>query len=270
MENNTLSKREGHFVAQKPVVDSEESAKGNMFPLESVRCTLFAMNRRLADHRIRSTCRELMASGARLTGRGLRRELRERYGAVGQTARVFQIWREESAASQAPAVPADVAQMAERLHAAETAAADEQSPSGAGRAARGSPSNALGHGNRRPAAAVAGSAPIRRRDSQTPRPGHATYRRTPRRSPATGATGVTRPTGTPAGARRNARRPHRVVERHRRRRDHSRGKPTHALRPCSRRRFERTKESAHSSPTLPPSPVLRNAKGRGTKSLSQE
>ena len=82
------------------------------------------MNRRLADHRIRSTCRELLASGARLTGRGLRRELRDRYGAVGKTARVFQIWREESAASQAtPAVPADVAQMAERLHAAETAAA---------------------------------------------------------------------------------------------------------------------------------------------------
>ena len=94
-----------------------------MFPLKSVRCTLFAMNRRLADHRIRSTCRELLASGARLTGRGLRRALRDRYGAVGQTARVFQIWREESAASQAPAVPADVAQMAERLHAAETAAA---------------------------------------------------------------------------------------------------------------------------------------------------
>jgi hypothetical protein len=84
------------------------------------------MNRRLADHRIRSTCRELMASGARLTGRGLRRELRERYGAVGQTARVFQIWREESAASQAPAVPADVAQMAERLHAAETAAGENK------------------------------------------------------------------------------------------------------------------------------------------------
>jgi hypothetical protein len=84
------------------------------------------MNRRLADHRIRSTCRELLASGARLTGRRLRRELRERYGAVGQTARVFQIWREESAASQAPAVPPDVAQMAERLHAAETAAAENK------------------------------------------------------------------------------------------------------------------------------------------------
>lgn len=81
------------------------------------------MNRRLADHRIRTTCRELLASGASLTGRGLRRELRTRYGAVGKTARVFEIWREETAVRQAPEVPADVAQMAERMNAAETAAA---------------------------------------------------------------------------------------------------------------------------------------------------
>jgi hypothetical protein len=94
-----------------------------MLLLEYVRCTLVAMNRRLADHRIRTTCRELLASGARLSGRGLRRELRTRYGAVGKTARVFEIWREETAASQAPEVPADVAQMAERMNAAETAAA---------------------------------------------------------------------------------------------------------------------------------------------------
>jgi len=81
------------------------------------------MNRQLADHRIRTTCRELLASGARLSGRGLRRELRTRYGAVGKTARVFEIWREETAAGQAPEVPADVAQMAERMNAAETEAA---------------------------------------------------------------------------------------------------------------------------------------------------
>ena len=104
--------------------DLKRAPKGNMFPFESVRCTLVAMNRRLADHRIRSTCRELMASGARLTGRGLRRELRTRYGAVGKTARVFEIWREESAATQAPKVPLDVAQLAERLKVAETAAAE--------------------------------------------------------------------------------------------------------------------------------------------------
>jgi hypothetical protein len=82
------------------------------------------MNRRLADHRIRTTCRELLATDVQLTGRGLRRELRTRYGAVGKTARVFEIWREESAATQAPRVPADVALMAEQLKVAETAAAE--------------------------------------------------------------------------------------------------------------------------------------------------
>jgi hypothetical protein len=83
------------------------------------------MNERLAEHRIRSTCRELLLAGGRLTGRGLRRELQARYGAVGKTARVFQIWREEAAANRAlPAVPPDVAQMAQRLREAETAAAE--------------------------------------------------------------------------------------------------------------------------------------------------
>jgi hypothetical protein len=82
------------------------------------------MNQQIAEHRIRSTCRELMASGGRVTGRGLRRELRIRYGAVGKTARVFEIWREELAASQAPVIAPDVAQMAARLQAAETTAAE--------------------------------------------------------------------------------------------------------------------------------------------------
>jgi hypothetical protein len=82
------------------------------------------MNERLAEHRIRSTCRELLLAGGRLTGRGLRRELHARYGAVGKTARVFQIWREEAAASRVPVVPPDVAQMAQRLREAETAAAE--------------------------------------------------------------------------------------------------------------------------------------------------
>jgi hypothetical protein len=82
------------------------------------------MNQQIAEHRIRSTCRELMASGGRVTGRGLRRELRTRYGAVGKTARVFEIWREELAASQAPVIAPDVAQMAARLQAAETTAAE--------------------------------------------------------------------------------------------------------------------------------------------------
>ncbi len=117
-------KETGYSAVQKFDIDPHEGVKGNMFPSESLRCTLFAMNQRLADHRIRSTCREILASGARLTGRGLRRELRDRYGAVGKTARVFQIWREESAARQTPELPADVAQLAERVKAAEMAAAE--------------------------------------------------------------------------------------------------------------------------------------------------
>ncbi len=96
-----------------------------MFPLNGLPCTLTVMNRRLADHRIRSTCRELLlASGGALSGRALRRELRERYGAVGKTARVFEIWREESAATKAPLVTPEVAQMDARVKAAEKAAAE--------------------------------------------------------------------------------------------------------------------------------------------------
>jgi phytoene dehydrogenase-like protein len=85
------------------------------------------MNQRLGEHRIRATCRELIADGGRVSGRALRRELRSRFGAVGKTARVFQIWREEStplARGLAPTVSPDVAQMQLRLHAAEAAAAD--------------------------------------------------------------------------------------------------------------------------------------------------
>ena len=87
------------------------------------------MNQRLAEHRIRSTCRELLAGRGRVSGRALRRELRARFGAVGKTARVFQIWREESApaaSAPAPTASSDVGQMQQRLHAAETAAADNQ------------------------------------------------------------------------------------------------------------------------------------------------
>ena len=55
------------------------------------------MNLRLSDSRIRATCRELLASGGAVSGRQLREALRMRFGAAGQTARVFQIWREEMA-----------------------------------------------------------------------------------------------------------------------------------------------------------------------------
>jgi hypothetical protein len=84
------------------------------------------MNERLAESRIRSTCRELIAEGSPVSGRGLRQVLRERFGAVGKTARVFQIWREESAATPIPAIPSDVGDLQIRLQAAETAAAENQ------------------------------------------------------------------------------------------------------------------------------------------------
>jgi|SRR5450432_867563 Plasmid replication region DNA-binding N-term len=85
------------------------------------------MNHRLSDERIRSTCRELNAKHGSVSGRSLREELRRRFGAVGKTERVFQIWREESpsvAAVGLPRLPADVAELTRRLEAAEAAAAE--------------------------------------------------------------------------------------------------------------------------------------------------
>ena len=87
------------------------------------------MNLRLTEHRIRSTCRELMNGEARVSGRAVRRELRDRFGAVGKTARVFQIWRQEVQALEAePASEGatDTAQMQRRLLAAEAATAETQ------------------------------------------------------------------------------------------------------------------------------------------------
>jgi len=85
------------------------------------------MNRRLSDANIRATCRELLVAQKPVSGRRLRRVLRERFGAVGKTQRVFQIWREESSppATQAPArVSADVAELQSRVAAAERTAAE--------------------------------------------------------------------------------------------------------------------------------------------------
>ena len=53
------------------------------------------VNHRLPEARIRSTCRELLATHGSVSGRRLREELRRRFGAVGKTERVFRIWREE-------------------------------------------------------------------------------------------------------------------------------------------------------------------------------
>ena len=85
------------------------------------------MNRRLTDHHIRTTCRDLLAQhGVALTGRQLRRTLRKRYGAVGKTERVFGIWREltRAAPTAADARPTDVAELHRQLDAATAAAAE--------------------------------------------------------------------------------------------------------------------------------------------------
>ena len=48
---------------------------------------------KLTDGQIEILCREMLAREASPSGRGLRRLLRERYGASGRTDRVFAIWR---------------------------------------------------------------------------------------------------------------------------------------------------------------------------------
>jgi hypothetical protein len=86
------------------------------------------VNQRLSEQRIRSTCRELIAKRGGVTGRGLREELRRRFGAVGKAERVFAIWREEvaAAANTEPVISAPVVseEYKRRLEAAEEAAAE--------------------------------------------------------------------------------------------------------------------------------------------------
>jgi hypothetical protein len=98
-----------------------------MFPLRTKRRRVGEMNRRLSEHQIRSTCRALLKNNLYISGRQVRRELLERFDAVGKTERVFQIWREESREQQRAAnlssLPTDVAELQRRLQAAETQAA---------------------------------------------------------------------------------------------------------------------------------------------------
>lgn len=81
------------------------------------------MNRRLSERRIRITCRELMARDRTVSGRQLRLELKNRFGAVGKTARVFRIWREETGQSVVPSPPIEAREMHERMLTAESSAA---------------------------------------------------------------------------------------------------------------------------------------------------
>lgn len=105
------------------------------------------MNRRLSEERIRVTCRELLAKHESVSGRRLRAELRQRFGAIGKTERVFAIWRDEMraaaeatgptamrgtittpvaapAALPATGMPMEIAELQRRLAAAEGAAAE--------------------------------------------------------------------------------------------------------------------------------------------------
>lgn len=86
------------------------------------------MNRRLTEFQIRNTCRQLLTRDANLTGRQLRRALKDRFGAVGKTERVFDLWREETQKTQiaiaAAALPTDVAELQRRLRIAEATAAE--------------------------------------------------------------------------------------------------------------------------------------------------
>jgi hypothetical protein len=88
------------------------------------------MNQLLTDRAIRQTCRELLSQHPRITGRQLRRTLKDRFNASGKTERVFRIWREEvdakEEAGRAPALPPDTTDLLRRLAAAETAATDNR------------------------------------------------------------------------------------------------------------------------------------------------
>lgn len=101
--------------------------KGNVFPLELFQVKVSGMNQRLTEHLIRATCRDLKRGGAPVSGRALRRELLERFGYAGRTARVFAIWREETVAQLSPPVsnaPKDTDDLQRRLAAAEAQAAE--------------------------------------------------------------------------------------------------------------------------------------------------
>jgi hypothetical protein len=84
------------------------------------------MNQTLCDRHIRATCRELIASRPRVSGRELRRVLKQKYQSVGNTERIFKIWREELSAQaekgRAIPIPVDQQALLARLATAEAAA----------------------------------------------------------------------------------------------------------------------------------------------------
>jgi hypothetical protein len=84
------------------------------------------MHRKLTTAQIEQTCRALAARNPHLSGRALRAELRERFGAVGRADRVFAIWRavtgerpRSTGALHDPALMASAHLVEERAQAAE-------------------------------------------------------------------------------------------------------------------------------------------------------
>ena len=69
----------------------------------------------------------MLSRDQRVSGRQLRRQLLERFGAVGKTERVFAVWREETQkarlAAELRSQPVDMRELQKRLGVAEAAAA---------------------------------------------------------------------------------------------------------------------------------------------------
>jgi hypothetical protein len=82
------------------------------------------MNLQLSEASIRATCRELLKGGKPISGRALCLELRARFGAVGKTTRVFQIWREETLSLATTQIPGELALLKQKLKDAQAAAAE--------------------------------------------------------------------------------------------------------------------------------------------------
>jgi hypothetical protein len=88
---------------------------------------MMLMNLRVTESQIRQLCADLLIRNANASGRQLRRELLDRFGAVGKTERVFAVWRDEVRkarfAAELESLPTDVRELQERLKVAEAAAA---------------------------------------------------------------------------------------------------------------------------------------------------
>jgi hypothetical protein len=79
------------------------------------------VNRKLTDQAIEATWRTLISQHGQVSGRQLREELRRRFGTPGRTERVFEIWRALSERQRRAALEPSVAELLQRMEAAEAA-----------------------------------------------------------------------------------------------------------------------------------------------------